>query len=277
MRVLIAGCGYVGSALGERLAAAGHDVTGTRRRPPGDGGAFSWSAADVLRPDTLAALPAGFDAAVYAVSAGGYSDESYRDAYVTGVRNVLEALRASSPALRRFVFVSSTGVYHQNDGETVDEASPALPARFSGTRLLEGEAAALDSGLPACVVRFSGIYGPGRDRTIESVRSGTARLTREPAVLNYVHRDDCAGVLAHVLQLENPAPLYLGTDSEPVQKNDTLRWIAQQLGLPEPPLADEAQSPPARGGHRFYNNNRLLDTGYAFTYPTYREGYGSLL
>lgn len=276
MRALIAGCGYVGTALGNRLAAQGHEVTGTRRTIPNSESPIHWAAADVLRPDSFSALPGGFDWAVYAVSAAAHTDDAYRAAYVDGLRNTLDFLRATSPELRRVVFVSSTGVYHQNSGETVDEDSPAEPARFSGTRLLEGEAVLRESGLPGVVVRFSGIYGPGRDRTVRSVREGTARLSPQPAVLNHIHRDDCAGVLAHVLQLDDPAPRYLGTDCEPVLKNDALRWIAEQLGLPEPPEA-EATDAPVRGGYRYYSNRRLCESGYAFAYPTYREGYAGLL
>ena len=128
-------------------------------------------------------------------------------------------------------------------------------------------------------MRFSGIYGPGRDRLIESVRNGSARLVRgSTAVLNHIHRDDCAGALAHVLGMESPAPLYLGTDSEPAYKNDLLRWIAKQLGVSTPPEVEaEITGGIHRGGHRFYDNALLRDSGYRFLYPTYREGYGALL
>lgn len=277
-KTLIVGCGYVGGALGRLLAEAGHDVVGTRRHPPGDEGAIRYVAADVLRPESLSNLGDGFDHAVYAVSAAGFTDEAYRDAYVTGVRNVLTYLHGHAPELQRFVFVGSSGVFHQNDGETVTEESVPAPSRFSGQRLLEGERAVAESGLPATVVRLSGIYGPGRTRQIDQVRHGDARRIRgAKSVLNHIHRDDCAGVLAHVLGRTEPAPLYLGTDCEPVYKNEALAWIADRLGVAPPPEVEDDGVAPKRGGHRFYDNRRLLDSGYEFLYPTYREGYGALI
>jgi len=299
-RTLIIGCGYVGHALGLRLAEQGHKVTGTRRNPPSGvvascpdratlateglqsgsppNGDFTYAPADVLDPESLSALDGNYDYCVYAVSAGGFSDEAYRDAYVTGVKNTLACLEASSPSLVRFVFVGSSGVFHQNDGEIVTEESPTEPTRFSGRRLLEGEAAVHACPLPSTVVRLSGIYGPGRTRLIDQIRSGEAQCMRgSKAVLNHIHRDDCAGAIAHVLQLDNPASLYLGTDCEPVLKNHALVWLADRLGVAPPPEVEGDGSAPKRGGHRFYDNARLLDTGYAFQYPTYREGYGALI
>jgi len=59
MRILIAGCGYVGCALGERLAAASHEVWGLRRRvgmlPEG----IEPIEADLAVPATLRELPLG--------------------------------------------------------------------------------------------------------------------------------------------------------------------------------------------------------------------------
>ncbi|MCC6154578.1 MAG: NAD-dependent epimerase/dehydratase family protein, partial [Candidatus Hydrogenedentes bacterium] len=108
MRVLIAGCGYVGTALAELLVRDGKHVWALRR-----GGVVLPKGAesvqgDVTKPDTLSMLPASLDAVVYAVSAGGYDEARYRAAYVDGPKNMLDALRVTSPRLKRFIFVSST-------------------------------------------------------------------------------------------------------------------------------------------------------------------------
>ena len=121
----------------------------------------------------------------------------------------------------------------------------------------------------------------GRTRLIDSVAEGSARLDPvDSRCLNHIHRDDCAGVLAHLLALAEVAPLYLGTDCEPRPRNEMLCWIAGQLGVSEPPVreAEEANTRPSeRGGNRRYRNQRLVDSGYHFRYPTYREGYGALI
>ena len=130
-------------------------------------------AADLADP-AAAALPAAVDAVVYAAAADESSDEAYRRAYVDGQRKLHAALAAAGASPARWLFVSSTGVHAQADGETVDEESPAEPDRFSGRRLLEGERFAATAASVAVSVRFGGIYGPGRNRLVETVRRGGA-------------------------------------------------------------------------------------------------------
>ncbi len=282
-RILIAGCGYVGAALGEQLVAAGHEVFGLRRRPEGLPPGIRPIAADLSRPETLREIPAGIELVFYTAAAGGADDAAYRAAYVDGLQNLLEVLRAHPP--RRVLFTSSTGVYAQTAGAWVDEASPAEPTHFSGRRLLEGERLLEASGIGAVVLRLGGIYGPGRTRLIDSVRSGRARIASgPPGYTNRIHRDDCAGALAHLAQLDAPAPLYLGVDQEPAAEADVLRWLADRLGVPAPtgtPAQDEAVAAeaPARRGRssKRCSSARLVSSGYRFRFPSFREGYDAVL
>lgn len=279
MNVLIAGCGYVGSELARLLLADGHAVWGMRRRPDALPPGVVPVAADLTRPNTLAGLPAGIDAVVYAAAAGGFDEARYIAAYVDGPRNLLAALESQGQHPQRFLFVSSTGVYAQDSGEWVDETSPTEPAHFSGTALLEGEKTVLGGPLPATVLRLAGIYGPGRTRMIETVRSGAATIPATPSYVNHIHRDDCAGALRHLLYLDEPGALYIGVDNEPVERGDMFRWLAQRLGVAEPGVAAQRDSESVRAmrGNKRCSNARLIATGYAFRYPTFREGYGALI
>jgi len=272
MRVLIAGCGDVGSALGLMLAASGHVAFGLRRRAGRLPEGIQGVGADLAVPSSLNALPEGLDAVVYSAAADGYSDEAYRAAYVDGVRNLLEALARGQQRPARFVFVSSTGVYGQSEGEWVDEASVTEPAAFSGRRLLEGERLARAQGPGGSVVRLGGIYGPGRRRLVDRVRRGEA--CREGLWTNRIHRDDAAAVLAHLLVLADPAPVYLGVDCEPAAECTVMDWLAERLGVPRPARATGA---PARRANKRCRNERLLASGYRFRYPTFREGYAQVL
>lgn len=277
--VLIAGCGYVGGALAVQLAAAGHVVYGLRRNTKALPAGVRPLAFD-LAADDPARLPQGLDAVVYAVGAAAHTEAAYRAAYVDWPVRLLRALAHRERRPGRVVFVSSTGVYHQNAGEWVNEESPAASERFSGRVLRAGEAAVGAVGLPLTVVRLSGIYGPGRTRLIDSVRAGSAVCVEgDTAILNHIHRDDAAGAIAHVLRLETPEALYLATDCEPVARCVCLDWIAEQLGCPRPPRVrrEAAAAGGERGGNRRYSNARLRASGYRFVYPTFREGYGALL
>jgi nucleoside-diphosphate-sugar epimerase len=277
-RVLIAGCGYVGTALGLRLAAAGSTVWGLRRSPGGLPAPLRPLAADLAEPASLDALPPGLDAVVYAASASASTDPAYRAAYVVGLRTLLAALAEAGQRPRRVLFTSSTAVYAQSGGERVDEESATAPQHFTGRRLLEAEAELAAAPFPATVLRLGGIYGPGRTRLIESVRRGEAGCDPDrPVYTNRIHREDAAGALAHLLALPDPLPLYLGVDHEPAERCRVLAWLAAELGAPPPPHRPDAAGGRASRSNKRCSNRRLLAAGYRFLYPTFREGYGALL
>lgn len=276
--VLIAGCGYVGAALAARLVKDGHAVHALRRNPRGLPEGVQPIAADLLAPDLADALPGGIERVAYTAGASGFGEAAYEAAYVAGVRNLLHALEARRMPIARIAFTSSTGVYGQTGGEWVDEDSPAAAAGFSGRCVREGEKLLEASAYESVSLRLGGIYGPGRTRLIETVRDGAAVITDgPPRYLNLNHRDDCAAALAHVLFMDAPAPVYLGTDGHPEDRAVILRWIAEQLGVAEPPTVPESEAPRLRTGNKRCRNDRLRATGFEWAVPSYREGYAPLI
>ena len=277
LRILIAGCGKLGNVLGRQLADEGHAVWGLRRSADRIAPPLQALSADLCDANSLKDLPWRLDFVVYAAAASAYDDAAYAAAYVDGVRTLLNALYQADQPVRRFLMVSSTSVYGQHDGEWVDEESPTEPGGFGGQRLLQGEQAVLTGPFPGMVVRFAGIYGPGRNRLIERARQGTGCVAEPARYTNRIHIDDCAGVLAHLMRVPQPASVYLGVDDAPVSECEVMDWLAVQLGVAAPPRfkADDVNS--GRGGNKRCRNTRLLESGYRFTYPSYREGYAAML
>jgi nucleoside-diphosphate-sugar epimerase len=274
--VLVAGAGYVGQALLRRLASVGCPSYALKRsshEPPAGARAI---ALDLTAPETFDQLPRDLRFIVYLLSPDASTDEAYRAAYVTGLEHLLASHAVRSSPLERILFASSTAVYGQTDGSVVDEESATEPGAFSGRRLLEAEAIVRAARVPSVVVRFAGIYGPGRQRLLTSVRDGTATLGTRPHITNRIHRDDCAGFLLHLLQLELPEPLYIGVDDEPSDLSVVLEWLAATLGVP-PPRASDTGSGRERGGNKRCSNARLRRSGYRLSYPTFRDGYAELI
>lgn len=278
-RILIAGCGDVGAELGIRLTDDGHLVWGLRRCCNTLPSVIHPFVADLTKPETLQNLPPSLDVVFYTAAPNSSSEDVYRATYVDGVRCLLAALATQGHRLQRFFFTSSTGVYAQTSGEWVDETSPTAPLHFSGLCLLEGEHAVSEGPFPATVLRLGGIYGPGRTRLIDSIRQGTAScMDGPPLYTNRIHRDDCAGALRHLMRLPRPDRLYVGVDHEPADQCAVLCWLALQLGLSPPKQeAMTVSAARSRRSNKRCNNHKLAATGYEFRYPTFREGYRSLL
>jgi nucleoside-diphosphate-sugar epimerase len=263
-RLLIAGCGDLGNRLSARLD--NWEVHGLRRDVSRLAAGIVPVRADLADPSSLAAVAGEWDAVVYTATPGERSPAGYRQAYVSGMQALLAQVRA-----RRLIMVSSTAVFGQDDGAWVDETSPAEPQRFNGEILLEAERIAAEAG--GVVIRFSGIYGPGREYLLRTVRNGPVECRRDPPIwTNRIHSEDCAAALAHLLELEHTEPLYLASDARPAPRWDVLRWLADRLGVPGP-----VEAPDDAGQGKRIDANRLFGAGFALQYPDYRAGYGEML
>lgn len=281
IRVLIIGCGDVGSECGRQLLQdhdQGVEIIGVRRNAAKLPEAFTRISADFTDAENFIATikQQAADFVIYSAAASQHDEAGYRSAYVDGLNNTLSAMAHWPQPPKHFFFTSSTGVYHQADHGWVDETSATEPTRFSGAIMLEAEQLLANSGLPSSTVRFSGIYGPGRNRLINAVKAGKGAPAEPLSYSNRIHRDDCAGVLAHLIQLTRQGKAldgcYLASDCEPVPLADVTDWLAQQLNTE---LTDFTMGRMA--GSKRCDNRRLLESGYQFKYPHFRSGYASLL
>jgi len=92
------------------------------------------------------------------------------------------------------IFVSSSSVYAQINGETVTEDSPSEPTRETGKILKRAEATVLSN--QGIVARLSGIYGPGRSVLIKRLLKGEAQIEEDGRrLINQIHQQDAAGAL----------------------------------------------------------------------------------
>lgn len=275
MKILIAGCGDIGSKVGRHMHLCGHRVYGLKRNTDTIASPIIPICADLSRPLSAETLPDDLDQVIYIVSAAGFNEMAYQNAYINGVKHLVQGLGQTLTRLKRFIFVSSTSVFGQNSGEWVDEESVTEPVAFNGQIMLEAEKQVLE--LPdSMVVRFSGIYGEGRQRMLNQVRAGKI-AARQPVIYsNRIHSDDCAGVLQHFSQMHDlKYRLVLASDNRPAALHEIQQWLADQLAVPENQRIYEV--PTRRAGSKRISNQRLIEAGYRLMFEDYQAGYGKLL
>ena len=281
MRALIVGCGYVGLPLGAELVQAGHEVFGLRRSRAAEADLRAAGIrplfADITDAGSLRDLPGTFDWVVNCTAVGGGGPEAYRRVYVEGTRNLLSWLASGTP---RFVYTSSTSVYGQNDGSWVTEESPTEPPAETGRILLEAERLLLEAhrvtGSPAIILRLAGIYGPGRGYWFKQFMSEQATMEGDGGrFLNMIHRDDAVGAIRAVLERGRPGEVYNVADEEQPTQKQLFSWLSARLGRPMLQTAPVTEAPRKRGASNKRVSNRKLkeQLGYAFRFPTYRDGF----
>ena len=199
---------------------------------------------------------------------------------IGGAKNVQSLL---DPArVRRVVMTSSTGVYGQQNGERVDADTPAEPSDERGQLLLEGERVWLESSLDAYVVRFAGLYGPGRVVGMKAVREGAPLVGDPNAWLNLIHVDDAADLLLAVVTCDRPGRIDQGSDGLPVKRIEYYSFLAEKLGAPPVRMMDAAEAsvkfnlPAGRltraSSKQCDNVPTCQRTGWLPRYPTFRDG-----
>lgn len=270
-KVMLVGCGDLGTEIAVRLHHSGHEVIGVRKSSRALPLDMQTIQADVTMPNTLAQMHA--EMIVYCVAASAQTDENYALHYVKGLRNVLQS--QAGPQLKHVFFVSSTRVYGQQTDTLIDESVPAIAKDFGGARLLEAEQLLADLHCPSTSLRLSGIYGPGRLYLVNLAKD-LARWPIENQWTNRIHRDDAAAFIAYLVtqvSANQPVyPLYIVTDDMPVAQYEVLAWLATQMGMP----ASDKAMPPVTQGKRL-SNQRLRSSGFMLHYPNYRHGYATLI
>lgn len=269
-RIVVAGCGFVGSGTARLFQRAGWAVTGLTHSPESAAmlasEPFPVLACDITDAAALAAHAASLrcDVVIDCVSSGRGAAE-YRKVYLDGARQLLRVLQ---PA--RFVFTSSTSVYAQTDGSLVTEESPAEPAHENGRILRETEDLTLAAG--GIVARLAGIYGPGRSVLLRKFEDGSALIEGDGSrYVNQIHRNDAASALFFAVERELPSGIYNVADDAPLTQRACYEWLATRFARPLPPAAPITGRRKRPWTHKRVSNEKLRRHGWAPRYASFRQ------
>jgi nucleoside-diphosphate-sugar epimerase len=274
MTKLIIGCGYLGRRVAALWRARGHRVHATTRRGS-EAEAFRTQGldpvlCDVTDPATLMHLPAA-DTVLYAVGFDRSAAASMRTVYVDGLANVLAHL----PPPGRFIYVSSSSVYGQRDGGWLDEESATQPEEESGKIVLAAEEVLRAHAPGAVILRFSGIYGPGRLLRRAAIEKGEPIIGDADKWLNLIHVDDGARAIVAAEANAAPGRVYNVCDDRPVRRREFYCEEARLLGAPQPRFVSPAPGspPPHEKANRRIRNARMKEELRAeLRYAGHREG-----
>ena len=208
---------------------------------------------------------------VYCVGFDRTAGADMRTVYVDGLANVLNALDGDAGG------VSSTSAARAStpsaDGEEVDETAATEPAAESGRVVLEAERLLRERRPDAVILRFAGIYGPGRLIREKAVRAGEP-LTGDPDQwLNLIHVEDGAAAVAAALERGRPGAVYNVCDDRPVRRRDFYTRMAEVLGRRRRGSCRRAEGAAVdRVNRRIVNRRMQEELGVALRYPSYVEG-----
>jgi nucleoside-diphosphate-sugar epimerase len=283
-RLFAFGLGFSALTLAKRLSAEGWQIAGTAR-DDGKVERLRREGYDVVRFSGDAGNPAlarhlaGATHLIHSIPPGPGGDP---------VLKFFREAIAALPSLEWAGYLSTVGIYGDQEGGWVDESTAPNPnSARTGARVAAEQAwlqFGRETGVPVHVFRLAGIYGPGRC-VFDKLRAGTARrINKDGQVFSRIHVEDIASVLEASIAKPRGGAIYNVADDEPAAPGDVVAYAAELMGMPPPPeiaFADADLTPMARsfyeGSRRIKNARIKSELGVKLRYPTYREGLTALL
>lgn len=248
MNYLITGAtGFVGPHLIKKLTSEGHTCKclvreGSENKIPElDNVQIIFG--DITKPETLTGVAENIDCLLHLATMGHMSnftvtEEMFYSINVHGTINIMnQALRAGVPKIVHCSTVAAMGICDEIPSTEKTKCNPHHPY---GRSKLQAETEVLKmvkgNNLPAAIIRFSMVYGPGDPRDILKLTRMTKKglfpkVGNRPKLTPLIHVEDAIDGLLLACEKGTPGEIYLITNktSEPFDK---IREIIQEsLGL----------------------------------------------
>lgn len=150
-------------------------------------------------------------------------------------RNLLAILSQAGQGIRQFIYVSTTGVYGDRQGQWVNECSSVQPRTDRAHRRVDAErqirAWAVRHHVATTILRVPGIYADNRLPLDRIERATPALLPEEDVYTNHIHADDLARILFHALFKGKNQRLMNVCDESQMKMGDYFDAVAHAFGL----------------------------------------------
>jgi nucleoside-diphosphate-sugar epimerase len=281
-KIIIAGCGYIGTRIAKLWREQGAEVGCLVRTPEKtlnlQAQGFQTVATSFDEQGSITLPDLSGSTIFYLVPPPGGGIVDYR------ARNFIADMEKCGKP-QRIVYMSTTSVYSETGGGVVTEESPTEPSSAMGKRRLDAEAAFLAYGatndLPVVILRVSGIYGPGRLPLMQIGQGQPLLREEESGPSNRIHADDLAVVCLAAARYGKNGAIFNVSDGNHSSMTTYFNACADALNLPRQQQVTLAEArrvmSPLMFSYvsesRIVDNSRMLERlNIVLRYPGVLEG-----
>ena len=154
-------------------------------------------------------------------------------------RNLVRILAQGSNAVRRLIYISTTGVYGDHRGAKVSEITPVNPQSERAKRRVDAERVLRlwgpANGVSVTILRVPGIYAADR-LPVDRLQAKTpALISEEDAYSNHIHSDDLARLVCAAVYHGKPQRIVNACDGDETKMGDYFDEVADAFGLERAP------------------------------------------
>ena len=266
MKILIVGCGDIGTKVGYELLKQENVVHALKRTPPPNTNSIFYIKADITDQNQIKKLDTDYDIVLFIPTVDSRTKEAYVKLYDVGLNNVLTHF-AKQKSKTVFIFISSSVVYSQNKGEEVSEDTRLQKGvNFRADILIEAEKQVIQHNEKSIILRFSGIYGRGEQQMIKKLKKNIPIQETPPYYTNRIHVDDCVNSILFMIEKSAkeklPKNTYNVTETKVLPLYEYACMVAKEnsLSIPVKKILDEK----ATSQGKKISNKHLLSLGYQF-------------
>lgn len=165
---------------------------------------------------------------------------------------------------QRLIYISTSGVYGDCEGNWIDENRAANPRNERAWRRLDAERQIRNWGschnVRVSILRVPGIYAANRLPIARLQQGAPALLSCEDSYTNHIHADDLARIILATLRYGKPGRVYHACDDSHLKMGAYFDLVADHFGLPRPPriTREQAQTILSPGMLSFMQESRRL-------------------
>lgn len=232
MNILILGCGKLGQALALQLTTLGHSVCTVSRTAKDLPPSIQHITQDIQQLD-LSNITQKFDWVYVILSPAQRSLFNYHQTYIDTIFPITQALQ--SHPIQKIVYISSTRVYGENQGQSVDDSTLPVPAPDDGYGQILRSAELLWHAHwqeKLLIIRPSGLYSGTSPRLLKMAQQ--LECVTEQHWINLIHQHDVVYLLAFLtnIQASELAESYIFTAEPALLQHHVLNHLRQQMQLP---------------------------------------------
>lgn len=185
----------------------------------------------------------------------------------------------------KIVYMSTSGIYGDRQGDRVTEATPPNPQTSRARRRFDAETSLRQyselRNVSLVILRVTGIYGPHRFPLHRLLEQHPVLREADASYTNRIHADDLARICLKAVETAADGEIFNVSDGQESTMTEYFNLLADTFDLPRPPQISltEAQHRMTplmlsyfRESRRMDNSKLLKWLGTRLRYPTLREG-----
>ena len=202
--------------------------------------------------------------------------------------NYEDIAKALNTSIERVVYLSTTAVYGDANGSSVNEEYNINPQSDRAKYRVLAEKQWTDLcgkfGVPLNILRLSGIYGIGRNQIRNLIKGNSKRIIKRGHIFNRIHVTDIARIIYMLSVSDLKSDIFNVSDDMPAPPQDVVEFASGLLKIDPPEAIKFSEANLTEMARSFYSETKYIRNekikeklNLQLKYPNYKIGLRDIL